>query len=164
MKLYHPYLDLHQNPMRYLIILVGLSIFGAGCSQKTEAPKLAQKTLSGIYEHFIENHHEDYIRFDLRTDGTVVYKQKIIIPLSSDAVQTLSLDGKGNYAIQGDKVLVEVANTLIISNPLKTDDPILQTNVTIFRIDGDDLIHLVDIVDGEKTNFDNDETRYIKQR
>ena len=106
------------------------------------------------------------MRYDFRTDGTVVYKAQAFKRFAdtADAVEKFNMDGKGIYKIEKDMVSVLLANSLQISVPTVDTKTVLQANQELFRIDGDDLIHLSGIVDGEKTNTDNNETRYIRKR
>jgi hypothetical protein len=131
----------------------------------------SKRALSGIFEHnIIEDEPRDYMRWDFRTDGTVIYKLQAVenMKVSDTVVQrTIEGDGKGFYSIRNDIVTADI---ILIGRTSfypsygvepKVSDP--QTNEDIFRIDGDDLIHLSVAVIGEQTNTDN-ETRYIKRK
>jgi hypothetical protein len=154
-------------------LVISLILMGCGKSKlQTEneqaiAPKPVEKSLSGIYEFADEIHPEYFMRYDFRTDKTVVFKAQAFerVSKSSDVVAKINFDGKGVYKIDKDRVTTVIGNRLFISfSTMEDTNPVLQVNVNLFRIDGDDLIHLSGSVDGGETNIDVNETRYIRKR
>jgi hypothetical protein len=109
-----------------------------------------------------------YFHYDFRTDGTVIYTAQVIEAVNgSDATRTTTLAGKGVYEVRGDRV--SVVYPLLIKTVYDPDlgvvpKDIWQTNEDLMRIDGDDLIHLATIPNGEVTNIDEVQTRFIRKR
>lgn len=160
--------------MRYLIILVGFA-FLCGCSKSsqpesslTAANQVVPKTLSGIFVNSMQDSQDDYYHYDFRTDGSFIFTALVTDTIADGkVVRTTVLAGKGNYAVQGDRV--SVIYPLLIKTSYLPDygvvsKDIWQTNEELFRIDGDDLIHLATIPGGGLTNIDTTETRFIRKR
>jgi len=149
--------------MRFLISLM-LGVLVGGCSKSNEqvSRDTPKKTLSGIFEHKEEDNPANYQSLDFRTDGTLIYKWKATGRMngSTDIRTTIDANGKGNYTIDGDKVTADIVfiSSITHSSSLLTKTTTLdpERNQRVFRLDGNDLISLLVVVAGEKTNTDND--------
>jgi len=116
----------------------------------------------------MQDSQDDYYHYDFRTDGSFIFTALVTDTIADGkVVRTTVLAGKGNYAVQGDRV--SVIYPLLIKTSYLPDygvvsKDIWQTNEELFRIDGDDLIHLATIPGGGLTNIDTTETRFIRKR
>ena len=141
-----------------------LGVLVGGCSKSNEqvSRDTPKKTLSGIFEHKEEDNPANYQSLDFRTDGTLIYKWKATGRMngSTDIRTTIDANGKGNYTIDGDKVTADIVfiSSITHSSSLLTKTTTLdpERNQRVFRLDGNDLISLLVVVAGEKTNTDND--------
>lgn len=134
-----------------LVLIIGLSVF-CGCSKKPQ-------TISGVFLDQVRSDRVNYdIKFDFRTDGTVVshkeWLSSYFVKIEQPAIIT---DGKGVYVAHEDKVDV----ILLVKSSLADES---YTNQEFFKIDGGDLIHLATIEwDGKKT-IDDKQERFVRQK
>ncbi len=183
---------------KFFIVMIGLtfSLALSGCGAKPQPENKTQnqpesnatpvkKTISGVFTHIFYNNEKEYMTYDFRTDGTVVFEGQeydAIIrgenplfheevpgndPAYDNDIKSVMLSGKGTYSIQDDKITSEIAlNAQLVFDDNSTGIRELDS-IDSFKIDGDDLIHLSIIIerpDGEKeTNADNNEIRYMRK-
>ena len=159
-----------------LFVVFAVSLTLEGCSKSNQNPAASnneseKKTLSGIFRSSLSQDDDNYMRYDFRTDGTVIFEGRAhtSIDVANSPIQILTeANGKGIYKIEDDKVTsVVLLIPKAIYPPNYSEYNItgdIQTNIVLFRIDGEDLIHLSEVVDGSKTNIDDRQIRYVRKR